>query len=83
MLALAFVLIISTLIMDHSTIYLYQLLRDKLSVMAPPAVRLTGTAGSSITNRTFLPLLNLYRGTIIYRAVGLCICANHITILYV
>ena len=51
--------------------------------MAPPAVRLTGTAGSSITNRTFLALLNLYRGTIVYRTVGLCICTSHVIILYV
>jgi len=49
--------------------------------MAPPAV--TGTTGSFVTRRTFLALLNLYSGTIVYRTVGLCICPSHITILYV
>jgi len=50
--------------------------------MAPPAVK--GTTGSSVTHRTtFLALLNLYSGTIVYRTVGLCICPSHITILYV
>lgn len=60
MLALAFVLIISTLIMDHSTIYLYQLLRDKLSVMAPPAV--TGSTGSSIHSSSISNSTQLLQG---------------------